>query len=401
MNNLKITGALQGIRILDLTHVLAGPFCTMMLADLGAEVIKIEIPGKGDDARRYLPFIKSESAYFMNVNRNKKGITINLKHPQGKELFLELVRKSDVVVENFKPGTMERLGLGYNSLKEINNKIIYACISGFGHYGPYKDRPGYDLIGQAMGGIMSVTGWPDSPPTRTGTAIADILGGLSSAIGILAALRAKDKAREGQKVDIALVDSVVAAMGAINQIYIVEGRIPQQIGNCYEFFYPYDSFKSKDGWFVLAVGNNAMWKVFCKAIGKAELADSSEFATEKQRVNEYIKIKEIVEEWSINRTTEEIVSYLLDLGIPCAPIYSVDQVVNDYHIAKVREMFVEVEHPIAGKTKISGSHIKLSNTKPKIRNVAPLLGQHTEEVLDKLLGLSKKEIDTLRNNKAI
>jgi len=401
MNNLKITGALQGIRILDLTHVLAGPFCTMMLADLGAEVIKIEIPGKGDDARRYLPFIKSESAYFMNVNRNKKGITINLKHPQGKELFFELVKKSDVVVENFRPGTMERLGLGYNSLKEINNKIIYACISGFGHYGPYKDRPGYDLIGQAMGGIMSVTGWPDSPPTRTGTAIADILGGLSSAIGILAALRAKDKTREGQKVDIALVDSVVAAMVAINQIYVVEGRIPQQIGNRYEFFYPYDSFKSKDGWFVLAVGNNAMWKGFCKAIGKVKLANSSEFATEKQRVNEYIKIKKIVEEWSINRTTEEIISYFLDLGIPCAPIYSVDQVVNDYHIAKVREMFVEVEHPIAGKTKIIGSHIKLSNTKPKIRNVAPLLGQHTEEVLDKLLGLSKKEIDTLRNNKAI
>lgn len=394
-------GALNGIRILDLTRVLAGPFCTMMFADLGAEVIKIEIPERGDDTRGYLPFIKSESAYFMNINRNKKSIELNLKHPEGKKIFFEMLKQADVVIENFKPGTMERLGLGYEELRKENKKIVYGCISGFGHYGPYKDRPGYDLIAQAMGGMMSVTGWPDSPPTRTGTAIADILAGQSCAIGILSALQAREKSGEGQKVDIALVDSVVAAMETINQIYIVEGRIPQREGNRYEFFYPYDSFKSKDGWFVFAVGNEYMWKRFCHSMGRDEIYNDERFLSVGQRVKNHQALKEIIEEWSKTKKTNELVDLLLSQKIPAAPIYTVDQVIHDKHISVSREMFVEVEHPIAGKTKIAGSHLKLSRNKPVIKKAAPTLGQHTEEILKELLEFSDEKIKFLKNEKVI
>jgi len=218
-------GALNGIRVLDLTRVLAGPFCTMLLGDMGAEIIKIEVPGQGDDSRRYPPFIGEESAYFMNLNRNKKSIVLNLKDSRGKDIFLDLIKRSDVILENFRPGTMEKLGLGYDTIKAHNPDIVYSCISGFGHSGPYKDLPGYDIIGQAMGGIMSITGWPDSPPTRTGTAIADVLGGLFACIGLLTSLLAIRNGKPGQKVDISLVDSVVSAMETIIQIYLVIKQI--------------------------------------------------------------------------------------------------------------------------------------------------------------------------------
>ena len=396
----KSRGALEGIKVLDLTRVLAGPFCTMMFADLGAEVIKIEIPRKGDDTRGYLPFVNGESAYFMNINRNKKSLELNLKHPKGKKIFFDLLKKADIVVENFKPGTMERLGLGYESLKKVNEKIIYGCISGFGHYGPYRDRPGYDLIAQAMGGMMSVTGWPDSPPTRTGTAIADILAGQSCAIGILSALSAREKTGEGQKVDIALVDSVVAAMETICQLYIVEKRIPQRNGNRYEFFYPYDSFKSLDGWFVFAVGNAEMWKRFCQIIGN-NLLNDERFDSVSKRVKNNVILKEIIENWSKNYKIDHLVNLLLSKNIPAAPIYTVDQVVNDEHIAKAREMFVEVEHPVAGKTKITGSHLKLSKDKPIIKTPSPTLGQHTAIILNEWLNFSNTEIDMLKKEKVI
>ncbi|MDD5636646.1 MAG: CoA transferase, partial [Atribacterota bacterium] len=359
--------ALEGIKVLDLTRVLAGPFCTMLLADLGAEVIKLEIPVKGDDTRQYPPFIGSESGYFMNLNRNKKSITLDLKKSESKEIFKDLIKKVDVIIENFRPTTMEQLGLGYENLKEINPQIIYASISGFGHFGRYKDRPGYDIIGQAMGGIMSVTGWPDSPPTRTGTAIADILAALNSAIGILTALRYRDISGEGQKVDVALVDSVVSAMETLTQIYIVEKRIPKREGNRYEFIYPYDSFKAKDGWFVLGVGNDNIWERYCKFIGKEYLSKDERFNINSNRVKNHAEIKKIVEEWASNKEVNMVVSELLSNKIPCAPIYSVDQVVNDPHISEDREMFWEVTHPVAGKIKIGGNPIKLSKTPASLR----------------------------------
>ena len=237
-------GALSGLRVIDLTRVLAGPFCTMMLADMGAEVIKVEEPGKGDDSRHFAPFRNGESAYYMNLNRNKKGVTLNLK--KGRDIFIELVKTADVLVENYRPGTMDRLGLGYETLKKINPRLVYGAVSGFGDTGPYRLRPGYDIIGQAMGGLMSTTGWPGGEPTRTGTAMGDVLAGLSVTIGILAALRHRDQTGCGQKVDVALVDSVVASLEVITQIYLTDGHIPERIGNRYESTYPYDSFKAND-----------------------------------------------------------------------------------------------------------------------------------------------------------
>lgn len=388
--------ALKGIKVLDLSRVLAGPFCTMLLADLGAEVIKLEIPVKGDDTRQYPPFIGSESGYFMNLNRNKKSITLDLKKSESKEIFKDLIKKVDVIIENFRPTTMEQLGLGYENLKEINPQIIYASISGFGHFGRYKDRPGYDIIGQAMGGIMSVTGWPDSPPTRTGTAIADILAALNSAIGILTALRYRDISGEGQKVDVALVDSVVSAMETLTQIYIVEKRIPKREGNRYEFIYPYDSFKAKDGWFVLGVGNDNIWERYCKFIGKEYLSKDERFNINSNRVKNHAEIKKIVEEWASNKEVNMVVSELLSNKIPCAPIYSVDQVVNDPHISEDREMFWETEHPTLGKIKIGGNPIKLSKTPPSIRKAPPILGEDTENVLEDILSYSREKIDKLK-----
>lgn len=390
--------ALEGIKVLDLTRVLAGPFCTMLLADLGAEVIKLEIPVKGDDTRQYPPFIGSESGYFMNLNRNKKSITLDLKKPEGKEIFIDLIKKVDVIIENFRPTTMEQLGLGYENLKEINPQVIYASISGFGHYGRYKDRPGYDIIGQAMGGIMSVTGWPDSPPTRTGTAIADILAALNATIGILAALRHRDISGEGQKVDVALVDSVVAAMETLTQIYIIEKRIPKREGNRYEFIYPYDSFKAKNGWFVLGVGNDNIWERFCKFISKENLSLDERFNSNSNRVKNHIEIKKIVEEWASDKEVEIIVSNLLSKKIPCAPIYSVDQVVHNSHISIDREMFWEIEHPAVGKIKIGGNPIKLSKTPPRMTKAPPILGEDTENILEGVLFYSKEKIEAYKRS---
>ena len=394
-------GALSGIRVLDLTRVLAGPFCTMLLADMGAEVIKIETPGEGDDSRRYPPFIGEESAYFMNLNRNKKSMVLNLKHAKAKEIFLNLVEKSDVIIENFRPGTMEKLGIGYDTIKTRNPDIVYACISGFGHSGPYKDLPGYDIIGQAMGGIMSITGWPESPPTRTGTAIADVLAGLNACIGILAGLLSVRNGGAGQKIDIALVDSVVSAMETIIQIYLVENRIPQRTGNRYEFIYPYDTFKARDGWVIIAVGNNKLWEVFCNAVGRPELLNDPHYRDNYDRVKAHVEVKQVVEEWSQQKTVREIVDFMLSKKIPCAPIYTVKDVVENEHIAGARRMIREIDHPVAGPVKVIGSPVNMSETPVEVASPAPLLGQHSEDVLKAILNLTDDELASLKNEKAI
>ncbi len=277
-------GALKGLRVVDMTRVLAGPFCAMLLADMGAEVIKVEEPGKGDDARGYPPFLRGVSAYFTNLNRNKQSIILNLKNPEAKEILMNLLKESDILLENFKPGTMDKLGFGYERVRDVNPGIIYASISGFGQYGPYKDRPGYDIIGQAMGGLMSVSGWPDSPPTRTGTAMADIVAGLNACIGILASLKGRERTGLGERIDVSLVDSMVSAMETVIQIYLVEGRIPQRVGNRYEFIAPYDSFQAADGWVVIGVGGQEVWKRFCRVIGREDLIETPEFLTNKVRV---------------------------------------------------------------------------------------------------------------------
>lgn len=387
-------GALQGIKVLDLTRVLAGPFCTMMLADMGAEVIKVEQPGTGDDSRKFGPFVKGESAYYMNLNRNKKGVTLNLKGP-GRELFLKMIEKADVVVENYRPGTMEKLGLGYEKLKDVNPRIVYCAISGFGHSGPYAGRPGYDIIAQAMGGLMSTSGWPGGEPTRTGTAMGDVLAGLSAAIAILAAVRHAEQTGAGQKVDIALVDSVIASLEIINQIYLVEGRIPARIGNRYESCYPYDSFRTLDGSMVIGAANDKLWQLTCKVMGRPELAGREGFVTNPERVARHVEIKELVESWTLTQRAAEAVEKLLAAGVPAAPINTIDQVVNDEHFAKAREMFVSVQHPKAGETRITGSHLKFSATKAGVRTPSPLLGQDNAAVYRELLGLEQVELERL------
>ncbi|MEJ8824177.1 CoA transferase [Variovorax humicola] len=393
-------GALSGLRILDLTRVLAGPFCTMMLADMGAEVIKIEQPGKGDDTRHFAPFQNGESAYYMNLNRGKKGVTLDLKG-RGREMFLELAKSADVVVENYRPGTMDKLGLGYETLKEINPGLVYAAVSGFGDSGPYRLRPGYDIIAQAMGGLMSTTGWPGGEPTRSGTAMGDVLAGLSVTIGLLAALRHRDQTGVGQKVDVALVDSVVASLEIITQIYLADGRVPERIGNRYESCYPYDSFAASDGSVVIAAANDKLWRLVCGAIEQPALAHDERFDTNAKRVQRHAEIKPLIERWTRTRQIDDIVEAMLAVGVPASPIHTVDRLVTDPHIAVAREMFVDVEHPTAGKTKLTGAHIKLSATPARLRTPAPLLGEHTDSVFGSLLGLPADRLAALRSEGVI
>ena len=398
---LERQGALEGLTVLDLTRVLAGPFCTMMLADMGANIIKVEQAGKGADERQMGPFLNGESAYFMNLNRNKKGLSLNLKSEKGKEIFKELVKKADIVIENYRPGTMEKLGLGYDVLKEVNPRIIYAAVSGFGHYGPYSKRPGYDIIAQAMSGLMSTTGWPGGHPTRSGTAMGDVLGGLSCAIGILSAVYNRSHTNRGQKVDVALVDSAVASLEIINMIYFTENRLPQRIGNRYESVYPYDSFQAKDDLVIIAGGNDKLWSLLCNLMERPGLIEDPRFQLNRDRVKNHEDVKKIVEEWTSTRTVSEIVDTLLATGIPAAPIYNIAQVSEDAHIAGAREMFVQTEHPKAGPIKLTGSHIKLSDTKPAIRTPSPSLGQHNEELLSAMIGLTAQEIKELKESGVI
>jgi crotonobetainyl-CoA:carnitine CoA-transferase CaiB-like acyl-CoA transferase len=386
-------GALSGLRVIDLTRVLAGPFCTMMLADMGAEVIKVEEPGKGDDSRHFAPFRNGESAYYMNLNRNKKGVTLNLK--KGRDIFIELVKTADVLVENYRPGTMDRLGLGYETLKKINPRLVYGAVSGFGDTGPYRLRPGYDIIGQAMGGLMSTTGWPGGEPTRTGTAMGDVLAGLSVTIGILAALRHRDQTGCGQKVDVALVDSVVASLEVITQIYLTDGHIPERIGNRYESTYPYDSFKANDGDVVVGAANDKLWQLVCQVIEQPDLQNDERFDTNPKRVQRHAEIKPIIEAWTKTHSVDEIVDRMLGAGVPVAPINTIDRLVKDPHIAVAREMFVDVEHPKAGVLKLTGAHIKLTETPPAIRTPSPELGQHNGEVFGSLLGMVSSDIEKL------
>lgn len=395
------TGILSGLKVLDLSRVLAAPYCCMMLADLGADVLKVERPEFGDDSRGYAPFANGESGYFMNLNRNKRSITINLKSPEGKKLFLDLVKKCDVVVENYRPGTMEKLGLGYDDLKKVNPALIYGAISGFGHYGPYSSRPGYDIIAQAMSGLMSTTGWPDSEPTRTSTAIGDVLGGLNCAVGILAAYTNRLKTGKGEKVDIALVDSVVSGLEVLTQIYLISGRIPQRVGNRYESAYPYDSFRASDGSFVMSCGNDKLFAELCEEMGKMELLDDPRFCTNRERVQNPGPLKEIIEDWLGDMTCEEALALLNKIGIPASPILSIDQVVVDPHIAVAREMFVQVDHPVAGKQTITGSPFKFTSNKVQFEKAAPLLGEDTEQILAEYLNLSADEVSALRAANAI
>jgi formyl-CoA transferase len=392
--------ALLSIRVLDLSRVLAGPFMSMLLADMGAEVIKLEIPGKGDDSRQFPPFRDEESMYYINLNRGKKSITLNLKTPEGKTIFKELVKHCDILLENFRPGTMKRLGIDYDELKKHNPGLIYAAISGFGQTGPYSHRPGYDIIGQAMGGLLSITGWPKGPPTRTGTAIGDILSSLFCLVGVLAALKIREKTGFGQLVDVSLVDSVFAALENIPQVYYVEGHVPERIGNRYEFIYPYDTFEANDGWVVIGIANDNLWSKFLEVTG-LKIRNDPRFKSNPNRVKYHTILKDKIEAWSKGKTKKEIVMLLTEAGVPSCPIYNIKEVSEDIHILGARKMVVDIEQPCLGTVKVQGNPIKMSMTNPIPRGPAPRLGSDTFMVLNKLMGLSEDNFKELREKRVI
>ncbi|MEM1855456.1 MAG: CoA transferase [Candidatus Methanomethylicaceae archaeon] len=396
---------LEGIRVLSVTQALFGPYCGMLLADLGAEVIKIEKPGTGDMNREWGPFFPGvegpdKSGYYVSIHRNHKSITLNLKTKKGQEILKELVKISDVLIENFRPGTLDSWGIGYEELKKVNPRLIYACGSGFGHSGPYRDWSSYDIIGQAMSGFMDLNGWPDKPPCRAGSSIGDIIAGMFLCIGILAALRYRDITGKGQKVDVAQMDSMLAVLENAVIRYTLEGKPPTRIGAKHPTITPFDIFKAKDGYVVIAAGNDAIWRRLCNVMGKPELADDPRFATNPLRCKHESELKPIIEEWTKDKTRWEIVNLLLANDVPSAPVYNVAEAVEDPQ-TKAREMIVEVDQPQYGKVRIVGCPIKFSETPIRVFKPAPLLGQHTEEVLTQLLGYSKEQIEALRKENVI
>ncbi|AZR72679.1 carnitine dehydratase [Anoxybacter fermentans] len=377
---------LKDVIVLDLTRVLAGPYCTMILADLGAEVIKVERPGVGDDSRAFGPFINGKSAYFISLNRGKKSIVLNLKDEKDREIFKQLVKKVDVLTENFRPGTMEKLGFGYEELKKINPRLIYAATSGFGHTGPKSKKAAYDMIVQAAGGIMSITGHPGGPPTRVGASIGDIIAGLFTAIGVCAALYQREKTGKGQKIDVAMLDSQVAILENAIARYIVTGEPPKPLGARHPSITPFEAFKAADDWVIIAIGNDALWAKFCKAVGREDLIDHPEFATNAKRTENYDKLKPIMDEIISKKTAAEWIEELDKAGIPVGPINTIDKLFEDPQI-KARNMLVDVNDPEIGKMKVAGNPIKMSSFEDeKDRQPAPNLGEHTEEILKRFLG---------------
>ncbi|MEI3606376.1 CoA transferase [Pseudogracilibacillus sp. SE30717A] len=376
-----MNGALNGITVLDLSRVLAGPYCTMILGDLGADVIKIESPDKGDDTRRWGPPFKNEvSAYYLCANRNKKSITLDLKSPYGLQQIKELVLDSDIIINNFKAGTMERFGLGYSVLSAINPKIIYCSITGFGETGPYKNMPGYDFIIQAMSGLMSITGTEESGPQKLGVAIVDVLTGLYASTGIQAALIERERSGKGQKLDLSLYDSAVSSLINIGSGYLINGKIPKRLGNEHANIVPYQTFITKDGEMVIAVGNDHQFQSLCKIIGQHELADDPRFQTNPSRVKNRLKLIPILQRAFLQQSTAYWKKRCDTSNIPCGPIQDLEQVYNDPQL-QFRNMFIDMEHPSAGAIKLIGSPLHFSRTPVSYRHYPPDLGEHNEEIL--------------------
>ena len=376
---------LEGIRVLDLSRVLAGPYSTMMLADFGADVIKIEAPGVGDDSRAFGPFIGKESAYFMSLNRNKRSMTMNLKREAECELFREMVKHADVVVENYRPGTMEKFGLGYDELKKINPKLIYAACSGFGDSGPYRDKPAYDIIVQAMGGIMSITGEEGGEPTRVGASVGDVMAGMFTAYGVMLAMFHRERTGEGQKVDVGMLDCQVAVLENAIARYVTSGEVPAPLGNRHPSITPFSAFTAQDGHIIVGAGNDRLWQRLCTLLHRPELIEDPRFVNNGKRTENVKALMTVLNEVFITKTINAWLTELEAAGLPCAPINTVDRIINDPQI-KARDMIVEVEHPVAGKLKMPGVPVKLSATPGAVEFHAPLLGQHTEEVLENVLG---------------
>lgn len=394
-------GPLAGIRVLDLTRVLAGPYCTMFLGDLGAEVVKVEQPGVGDDTRGWgPPFAGGESAYFLCTNRNKKSLTTDFKSADGIALVRKLAERADVLIENFRPGAMDRMGLGEKELHEKNPRLVYASLSGFGADGPMADIPGYDLIVQAWGGLMSVTGTAESGPLKVGVAIIDLVAGLMLGKSIVAALYAREKIGVGQKIDTSLLEAEVAALINAGSNYLVGGKVPGRWGNAHPTIVPYQSFQTADSFLVLGAASEAIWKRLCPALGRGELADDPRFAKNADRVEHRQELVALLGEIFLTRTTAAWVAALTEADVPCAPVQTIDQVFAAPQVLH-RDMLVEIDHPTAGTVRLAGIPVKFSATPASVRLPPPLLGQHSEDVLSSWLGMSIEEIEQLKRKSVL
>jgi crotonobetainyl-CoA:carnitine CoA-transferase CaiB-like acyl-CoA transferase len=396
-----MSSPLDGITVLDLTRVLSGPYCTMLLADMGARVIKIEHPDKGDDTRAWgPPFVAGESAYFLSINRNKESVTLDFKQPAGRALLDALIASADVLVENFRPGAMRRLGLDYETLSAKHPSLIYASISGFGQHGPKRDRPGYDAVVQAEGGLMSVTGAADGPPYRLGVAIADLVSGLFAAQGVTLALLARDRTGRGQHVDIAMLDGVAALLSYQAGIFFATGTVPPRMGNRHPTIVPYETFEASDGEFVLAVGNDEQFRRFCQVAQIEQVAQDERFATNAGRVSHYDALRTELAAALRQRSRAEWLEVFTAAGVPCGSVRDIGEVLTDQHL-EARHMVEAVEHASAGTLKVLGIPIKLSDTPGRVRTPPPTLGQHTNRVLRDDLGVSDSEMQSLRESKVI
>jgi len=393
-------GPLEGVKVLSFARALAGPYTTMLLCDLGAEVIKIEEPRIGDHARGNGPFIHGISTYFLSVNRGQKSITLDLRQEAAKKIVFELVKKVDILVENFRPGVMDRLGFGYPVIAQQNPKIVYASVSGFGQTGPYRTKPAFDMIAQGMGGAVSITGEPDRPPVRVGFSIGDIGAALFAALAILAALHEKEKRGQGQWIDVAMVDSQVALCENAFVRFLATGEIPKPLGTRHPLLTPFQIFPTKDGSIVLITVPEEDWKKFCRLVGREDLVADQRFQSHKDRIAHYQEFEPLMKEIMKSKTTKEWLDLLEAGGIMCGPVNNVAQVVNDLHI-QARKMIVEVEHPRAGKLKVAGTPMKFSRTSCRIDKACPDLGEHTKEVLSTLLGMSPQAIAELEKEKVV
>ncbi len=394
-----MSGWLEGMRVLDVSRVLTGPYCSLMLADLGAEVIKIEMPEKGDDTRAWgPPFQGGESAYFLSVNRNKKSVTVNLKAPEGREVLRKLAARSDVFLENFAPGVAARLGLGYEDIRAVNPRIVYCSISGFGQDGPYRDVPAYDIVLQGMGGLQGITGEPGQPPVRVGVAVADLAGGMFAAYAIAGALVHRERTGLGEHIDVSLLDGQLAWLTYMAGVYFATGEDPPRAGSRHPSIVPYQAFATKDGYLNLAVGNDAIFRRFCSAIGEPELADDSRFVTNPKRVENRGELEPRLEAIFAARSTSEWVELLNRHAVPAGPVYRIGEIVRDPHVV-ARRSVLELAHPTAGPVRQFGVPFRgLVERGPHAP--PPTLGQHTDEVL-RDLGYSAARIAELRKNRVV